>query len=341
MTNHLTIADIARMADVSSATVSRVINGKIGARSKIKKRVTQVIEETGFQPNAVAQTLTMQHSGFIGLIFPNTANSILSQTYYTRTIEAISIACNKYDYNLVLFLTQSPTDEAKIFARIGRPGMLDGLIANVGCLNGERLIPLVKESKIPVILAGRIEGLETYSFVDIDNVQAAFHAVQHLLSLGKKRIATITGPLNVTDSSDRLEGYRQALLARGFPVDDELIVEGNYSEKAGYYAAKRLITRKIDAVFAANDEMAIGAIRAIQEAGYYVPKDIAVIGFDDTAASSLANPPLTTIRQPLRTYGMKLVELLSEQIGAPDQRQRRIILETELVIRQSCGEIME
>jgi LacI family transcriptional regulator len=341
MNNHLTIADIARMADVSSATVSRVINGKIGNRSKIKKRVMEVIAETGFQPNAVAQTLALQRSGFIGLIFPNTANSILSQTYYTRTIESISIACNKFDYNLVLFLTQSAADEAKIFARVGRPGMLDGLIANVGCLNGDRLIPLVKESKIPVILAGRIEGLETFSYVDIDNVQAAFHAVQHLVSLGKKRIATITGPLNVTDGCDRLEGYRRALLARGFNLDDDLIAEGDYSEKAGYYTARRLLSRKIDAIFAANDEMAIGAIRAIQEAGLSVPKDIAIIGFDDSAASSLVKPPLTTIRQPLRTYGMKLVELLSEQIEDPMLRQRKIVLETELVIRQSCGETME
>jgi len=341
MNNRLNIADIARLAGVSSATVSRVINGKIGNRSKIKKRVMEVIEETSFQPNVAAQTLALQRSGFIGLIFPNTATSILSQAYYTRTIESISLACNKYDYNLVLFLTQSASDEAKVFARVSRPGLLDGLIANVGCLNGERLIPLVRESKIPVVLAGRIEGLDTYSFVDIDNVQAAFHAVQHLMSLGRKRIATITGPLNVTDGCDRLEGYQHALLARGYPNDDDLIVEGDYSEKAGYYAAKRLIAREIDAIFAANDEMAIGAIRAVKEAGLSVPKDIAILGFDDSAPSSLVTPPLTTIRQPLRTYGMKLVELLSEQIEDPARTSRKIVLETELVIRQSCCEIME
>jgi LacI family transcriptional regulator len=341
MNDRLTISDIARMADVSPATVSRVINGKLGARSKIKQRVLKVLEETGFRPNAVAQTLARQRSGFIGLIFPNTILTVLSQPYYTRSIEAVSIACNKYDYSPVLFLTQLPSKEDKNFARIERLDMLDGIIANVGCSNGDLLIPLIKEIKIPVVLAGRREGLDSYSFVDIDNVRGAYNAVQHLMSLGRKRIATITGPLsNVTDSRDRLEGYKQALAARGFTIDEALIAEGDYSERAGYHATKRLIPQNIDAIFAANDEMAIGAIRAIQEEGLSVPKDIAIVGFDDIDSSSSINPTLTTIRQPLRTFGLKLIELLSDQIEHPGKTQRKIILETELIIRQSCGETM-
>ena len=155
--------------------------------------------------------------------------------------------------------------------------MLAGLIANVGCFNGACLIPLVKEAKIPVVLAGRNDELDSFSYVDIDNIHAAFNAVQHLISLGRKRIATITGPMNVTDGCDRLEGYRRALMARGFSVDEELIIEGDYTKKTGYYAAKRIISKNIDAIFAANDEMAIGAMRAIQEAGLSIPKDIAVV----------------------------------------------------------------
>jgi LacI family transcriptional regulator len=179
-----------------------------------------------------------------------------------------------------------------------------------------------------------------YSYVDIDNVNAAFSAVLHLISLGRKRIATITGPLIATDGHDRLEGFRRALVARGLPADEELIVEGDYSERTGYYAARRLITKGIDGIFAANDEMAIGAMRAVQESGLSVPKDIAVIGFDDIAASATTNPPLTTIRQPLGTFGNKLVDLLINQIENPEQMTRKIILDTELVIRQSCGETM-
>jgi LacI family transcriptional regulator len=336
--NHLTIADIAKLAGVSSATVSRIINGQIGNRSKVKNRVLKVIEETGFHTNVVAQKLAFQPSSFIGLIFPNTVTSILSEHYYVKIIESVTFACNQRDYNLVLFLSQSVSDEEKIFAKISRPGMLDGLIANVGCFNGDCLTPLVKEAKIPVVLAGRNDELDSFSYVDIDNIRAAFNAVQHLISLGRKRIATISGPLNVTDGSDRLEGYRQALMARGFAVDEDLIVEGDYSEKTGYYSARRIIPKKIDAIFAANDEMAIGAMRAVQEAGLSIPKDIAVIGFDDIKASSKTNPPLTTVRQPLGTFGHKLVELLIDQIEDPDRVARKIVLDTELVIRQSCGE---
>ena len=338
MSDHLTIADIARLAEVSPATVSRVINGQIGARSKIKQRVMQVIEETGYQPNSVAQTLALQRSSLIGLIFPNSVSSVLSQQYYIKTIESVTLACNQHNYNLVLFLSQSAADEEKVFAKVSRPGMLDGLIANVGCLNGDRLIPLVKEAKIPVVLAGRNDALDAFSYVDIDNMHAAFNAVQHLLSLGRKRIATITGPLSVTDGCDRLEGYRRALLGRGISVDEEIIVEGDYSERTGYYAARRLLTKDIDGIFAANDEMAIGAIRAVQEAGRSVPKDIAIIGFDDIAAASTMIPALTTVRQPLGTFGNKLVELLIDRIEHPEKTPRKILLDTELIIRQSCGE---
>ena len=338
MNNNLTITDVAKLAGVSAATVSRVINGQIGDRSKVKNRVLEVIEETGYQPNPVAQKLALQRSSFIGLIFPNTVTSILSQQYYIKTIESITFACNHFNFNPVLFLSQSVSEEEKLFSKLSRPGMLDGLIANVGCTNGERLIPLVKEVKMPVVLAGRCDELDSFSYVDIDNVRAAFNAVQHLLSLGRKRIATITGPLNVTDGRDRLEGYRRALMARGFPVDEDLIVEGDYTEKTGYYSTKRILSREIDGIFAANDEMAIGAMHAVQEAGLSIPKDIAIIGFDDSAASSKTNPPLTTVRQPLGTFGSKLVELLVDQIENPDQISRKIVLDTELVIRQSCGE---
>jgi DNA-binding LacI/PurR family transcriptional regulator len=167
MKDHMTIADIANMANVSSATVSRAINGKLGDRSKVKQRVMKAIEETGFQPNVVGQSLSRQNSGFIGLIFPNTVTSILSQPYYTKTIESITFTCNQYDHNLVLFLCQSVADEEKLATRVSRPGMLDGLIVNVGCTNGYRLVPLVKEVKIPVVLAGRCDGLESFSYVDI------------------------------------------------------------------------------------------------------------------------------------------------------------------------------
>lgn len=338
MDQKLTIIDIAKMANVSPSTVSRVINGQVGGRSKVKARVLQVIEETGFRPSAVAQTLASNRSGMIGVIFPNSVTSILMQHFYARTLEAITFACNQFDYNLVLFLSQTESDEKKIFEKLSHPNLLDGLIANVGCVNGERLVPLLAQVEVPVILAGHYGELENYSYVAIDNVRAMANVVQHLISLGRKRIATITGPLNVTDGLDRLEGYRQTLQARGYSVDEELIVEGDFTEMTGYYAAKRLIAQNVDAIAAANDATAIGALRAIRDAGLSVPEDIAVTGFDNTADSARTTPPLTTVRQPLSAFGRKLVEQLVEQIENPHGHLNKIVLDTELVIRQSCGE---
>ena len=173
--------------------------------------------------------------------------------------------------------------------------------------------------------------------MDVDNVSAAVKATRHLISLGYKRIAHITGNLDSTVTLDRLQGYKTAMLNAGLAIDESLIVEGDFSEGSGYAAMKKLLPLKPDAIFAASDIMAVGAIRAMREAGLRVPEDVAMVGFDDVPVAGQINVQLTTIKQPITRFGMKAVDLLIDLIENGTKPARRIILDTELIIRDSCG----
>jgi LacI family transcriptional regulator len=173
--------------------------------------------------------------------------------------------------------------------------------------------------------------------VDVDNRGGACRAVTHLFDLGHTRVATITGARNTTTGQDRYAGYADAHRARALPIDETLIIEGDYSEAGGYRAMNTLLEHHPDAVFAASDMMAIGAMRAIHEVGLVVPDDIAVVGFDDLPPAARAQPPLTTVHQPVRRFGAQAVELLLDLVETDEVIPRSIVLDTALVIRASCG----
>lgn len=335
---NLTLEDIAKMAGVSRATVSRVINNQVGARSKTRGRVLQVIAETGFQPHAAARSLASQRSNVIGLIMPMPANEILSQPYLLQLAEAISRACHEVDYILSLFLTGSGTDEQKLLPKITCKGFVDGLIVRVtDTHNSASLLEKLVEIGIPFVATGHLTDPQQTSYVVVDNVTAAYKAVTHLLDLGRRRIAMIAGSMESYPSLERLKGYRQALSAQGLAGDDRLITVGEYTKSGGYYAACRLLDHKPDAIFAATDNMAVGVLQALHEAGIRVPDDIAVVGFDDISLAREADPPLTTMRQPLTVMGKRLVEILFDIMETGLDPPRQVIFEAELVIRKSCG----
>ena len=171
------------------------------------------------------------------------------------------------------------------------------------------------------------------SYIDVENAPGAYNAVMHLAHLGYRRIATVTGALNTSPGQDRLEGYRRALEARGLGLDEQLIVEGDFTEASAYYGAKKLLVHKPDAIFAASDTMAIGVLKALREAKLRVPQDMALVGFDDLPPATIATPQLTTIRQPIRSFGLKAVETLLDIIENGSKPPRRIVFGTELVIR--------
>lgn len=332
----LTLEDVAKQAGVSRSTVSRVINDHPGVRESVRKRVQSVIQETGYRPNAAARTLASQRSWTIGLVLPSSVSSFFADPYFPRLTQGIAQACNQYNYTLGLFLLGSKDDEEKIYPRVSRKGYLDGAIVQSGQI-GDMLTDHLAKVGFPLVVAGRPARPMDVSYIDVDNVNAAYNAVSHLIRLGYKRIATITGVVNSTVSMDRKEGYLKALAERGRPVDESLIVEGDFTEAGGYFAMHHLLDARPDAVFAASDIMAIGAMRAIREAGLSVPEDVAVVGFDDLPLAKIPNPQLTTVRQPVFQFGFQAVEILIDLIENGISPARRVIMDTELIIRDSCG----
>jgi LacI family transcriptional regulator len=334
--NTLTLKDIARKAGVSRSTVSRVINNHPNVSNEARQRVNEIIKSTGFHPNVAARSLAMRQTHMVGLVLPRSVSSFYSDPYFPRLTQGIAKACNQHHFTLGLFLVSTKADEEKIFTSVLRRGLLDGILLQSGEY-GDPLIDDLCQADIPLVLAGRPFNSEGISYIDIDNVNAAYQAVTHLVKLGYQRIGTICGSANNTVSIDRKAGYINALTEAGHPITEELIAKADFSEVSGYHAMQRLLPAEPDAVFAASDAMALGAIRAVQENGLKVPQDIAFVGFDDLPMASLVNVQLTTVRQPVADFGFAAFELLLDLIKNGTEPPRKVILETELVIRESCG----
>lgn len=333
----LTLEDIAKQAGVSRSTVSRVVNNHPNVSDKVRKHVLEVIRHTGFQPNSAARALASQRSWTIGLLLPHSVSFFFTDPYYPHLTKGIAQACNQYGYTLALFLVSTKEDEEQILPRILRRGLLDGIIIQSGHHGDQAIIGRIVDAKKPLVVAGRPYRLDNVSFVDVDNIGAARGAVEHLIRLGYRRIATITGPKASTVGIDRKEGYLSAMKANHLDVDPALIVEGDFTEASGYAVMQSLLPAKPEAVFAASDIMAIGAMRAIQEAGLQVPENIAFIGFDDLPLANLSSVPLTTVRQPVVQFGAKTVEVLIDLIEKGIEPHRHVVMDTELFVRETCG----
>ena len=336
----LTLEEIGKLAGVSRATVSRVINDHPNIRPEVRERVKQVIAETGYQPNLAARSLASNESKMLGLVMPSIIQSAFTDPYYPRLIQGISHACNQKDYTISLFLFQTQAEERRIIKRIVGNGLFDGLILSADTLL-QPFVPTLLEYNIPFVQIGRPESdnINQISFVDIDNIVGASLATSHLIRLGYERIAQIATMHN-TAGMDRDTGYRKALAEHHIAVKKELIAVGDFSEKGGYTAMNVLLAHKPDAVFAQSDAMALGAIKAIHDAGLNVPDDIAVVGFDDLLSDTI-EPALTTIRQPIHRTGSLAVEMLIDKIKTPDEQSQHIVLPVELVIRASCGAVLK
>jgi LacI family transcriptional regulator len=332
----LTLEDIARKAGVSRSTVSRVINGHPNVSESVRQRVSQVIRKTGYHPNVAARSLASQRSWMIGLVLPRSVSAFFTDPYYHHLTQGIAQACNLYDYTLGLFLIGSREDEEKIFPRISHRGSLDGILLQSG-QSGDQLASRLINSKIPLVIVGRPFNPDSASYIDVDNVDAAYGATVHLIRQGRQRVAFISGPENLTVSIDRKQGYLKALNERGRVVEPSLMVQGEFTEASGYHAMRQLLPAKPDAVFVASDSMAFGAMRAVSEAGLKIPGDVALVGFDDLPVTAPSKPSLTTVRQPVLQFGTLAVEILIDVIENGLQPPRRLTLTTELIVRESCG----
>jgi LacI family transcriptional regulator len=333
----LTLEEVGRLAGVSRSTVSRVVNSHPSVRDDVRERVWQVIRETGYQPHAVARSLVTHRTQIIGAIIPEAVTRLFVDPFFSLLLRGITETCNGHGYHLMLSLFNGPVREEEIYRRLVRSGHLDGVIVASAHMD-DPLFPRLLHDGVSFVLAGRHPD-ERVNYVDVDNVGGARMAVEHLIRLGHTRIATITGPLSMASGEDRLVGYREALEAHHLPVDEKLIVGGDYTEPSGSVAAQRLLPASPTAIFAASDMMAIGALKVLREAGLRVPDDVALIGFDDLRIATAVEPALTTVRQPIERLGSMAVDLLLSLIAnsSNGQSSQRMILPTQLVVRASCG----
>lgn len=332
-----TLEEVAKLAGVSRSTVSRVVNDHPNVRPEVRERVWEVIKEVDYHPNRAARSLASRRSKIISLVIPRAIHALFSDPYFPLLMEGIARACNEHDYTMVLGLITPEMRDP--YRRLVRGGLLDGVIVTSAGEDDPFVARLLQED-FPFVLVGRMPQHSGVSYADVDNVDGTSTAVQHLARLGYRRIATITGPLNQMAGKDRYAGYLKGLRSAGLAHDGELVVEGDFSELSGNRAMQDLLALETppDAVFAASDMMAIGALKAMRAAGLRVPEDIALVGFDDIPLAALVDPPLTTVRQSIGDLGYTAARLLFEELESEDAvSPQRMILPTELVVRSSCG----
>ncbi len=325
-----TLDDLAALSGVSRATVSRVINGGPVAEGT-RRRVLEVLERTGFRPNAAARTLASGRSGVVGVVMHVDPHLLFQDQYFSQLLQGIADHLAGQGAGLMLWLGYRTKEE--ILDHVLGMSFLDGVIVSAHTLE-DPVVDGLLASSLPTVLIGHRRADLTASYVDIDNEQAADVMTTHLISLGRTRIGHITGTRGTVHAEDRVTGYQRAMRRAGLDPDG-LIVDGNFNVQSGFAAAAQLLDRNVDAIFGANDASAAGALEAIRTRGLRVPDDVALAGFDDLELAARLDPPLTTVRQGVRQQGIEAARVLLQLLQDPGRSPRRVLLPTELVVRQS------
>jgi len=328
-----TLEEVALLAGVSRATVSRVVNGSAAVTPGIRAAVLRAVRETGYVPNLAARTLATQRTDSIALVLAERASRVFSDDQFFRGItRGVSQELEAAGKQVLLMMAGSPDSHDRV-ERYAMAGHVDGVL--VASVHGADPLPMTLTGMgVPVVCSGRPLGRSTVPYVDVDSVGGAAAAVRHLLDRGRRRIATIAGPQDMVAGVDRLVGYRQEL--RGYPRRRSAVVFGDFTRESGAAAMRRLLDEDpaVDAVFVANDLMAHGALGALRAAGRRVPDDVALAGFDDTELARYTDPPLTTVRQPIVDMGRQLARQLL-RLAAGDEVEPALMLPTALVVRES------
>lgn len=332
------LEDIAKLSGVSRSTVSRVINQQAYVSEANRKKVLRIIQEHNFHPNLAARALASQRSKVIGVLIPHDVGDLFGDPFFPALLRGITTISGRRGYGVTLWLTSANNDDDRPYANAFNNSMIDGLLIASATFDNAFLHWLSKFPKPIVFVGRRPSTMPHFSYVDIDNVVGARLATRHLLEQGRRRIAMIEGRAHQIASDQRRDHYIETLQEMGFPVDYDLIVpNGNYTEQGGYDAMKNLLPKGVDGVFAANDMMALGALRAIREAGLRVPQDVAVIGFDNVPFAALSNPSLSTISQPIGQLGEESTSMLIDLLEQAPAQPMSKILPVELVMRESTA----
>jgi DNA-binding LacI/PurR family transcriptional regulator len=332
-----TLADVAKLAGVSPSTVSRVVNNNIPVSPELREVVERAIVRLGYVPNLAARSLAARRSNSIGVVVAETANLWLVDPFITHLLSGIAAGLLETDNQLVLIMAPTQRNESQVQWLLQR-GHVAGVIL-IGSHSGDKLPEELVKRGVPLVLSGRPAADIEVGYVDADHRNGARMAVSHLAAGGRRRIATIHGTLDMPSSRDKLDGYRDGLLAAGLDYDSTLEAAGNYSPTLAGDAMQALLRRhpNIDGVFAASDTMAAAAFGVISEAGLRIPDDIAIVGYDGTPVAMTTRPMLTTVRQPMEAMGREMARLLLRRVEHPDEPPSHVIFGTELIVRESSG----
>lgn len=336
-TKKITIKDIARIAHVSPATVSLVLNDKPGVGSETRYRILRAAGELNYQPNLVARSLVTRHSAAVAMIITNTRNPI-----FPEIAEGVVEVLRARGYSLSLVATFDDEEiEAKELANLRARGV-DGVIISSALVHSASIRRLVASGFPVVSVLRRVYDCAELDYVIVDNVQGGYVAIEHLIGLGHTRIAVIKGPTNTSTGIERFEGAVTALREHGVPLPENLIFAGDFFKQCGYIGAHHFLglpqAQRPTAIYACNDEMAMGAFEAILDAGFRIPEDIALVGFNNVEATGLRTIEFTTIDQQPHEMGRLAALRLLEKLQADQPLDiYRKVLDAKLIVRRSCG----
>jgi len=336
----VTIRDVAKLAGVSVSTVSLALNNKGKVREATRKKVIEAIRKLNYHPSSIAKRFALNKTYTIGLCAFIAGGSPLGG-FYMPVIQGVMDVVNANNYSFQLDIKgeyQNSSTKGEILSKLAKYRLVDGLIIlTYWSLQIKEILDLEQMNFPYVVVNGHIPGIEV-NCVEIDNFGGAVKVVEYLIGLGHKRIGFITGPPDHQASMERIKGFQEALRKNRIDYDKSLIYTGNFHKKSGYEGMRYLLNLSSppSAVFVANDNMALAAMKIIKEEGLKIPEDISIVGFDDIEASSQIDPPLTTVRQPLYKMGEEAAKLLFQLLNSKESKPKKIILDTQLVIRESC-----
>lgn len=329
---NITIYDVAREANVSMATVSRVVNGNPNVKPATRKKVLEVIERLGYRPNAVARGLASKKTTTVGVIIPD-----ISSPFFAELARGIEDIATMYKYNIILSNSDQNKDKELHLLNTMLGKQVDGIVFMGGNISEEHVAEF-KRSPAPIVLAGSLEDSEQVPSVNIDYEQATFDAVNTFIEKGHKRIAMVIGPFHEPINKEKkLVGYKKALEAAGISVEEDLIVEGDYTYDSGIEAFEKLLELpdKPTAIYVGSDEMAVGVVHGAQDKGYSVPDDFEVISSDNTRISLMVRPQLTTVIQPLYDIGAVAMRLLTKFMNKEKVSEHTVVLPYRIELRSS------
>ncbi|GHE15165.1 LacI family DNA-binding transcriptional regulator [Streptomyces alanosinicus] len=326
-----TLDEVAELAGVSRSVASRVLNNAPHVSRAKREAVERAVRQLGYVRNPTARALATRQTGAAALVVAGEEPSIYADPFFAQVIVGASAALEEADLHLMLCLAASDRGRKRVEELLRSKGA-DGVML-MALREDDPLARMAEEAEMPVVFGGRPVGSAPRWYVDVDNVGGAREATEHLLSRGRTRVAAICGRLDTEVGRARYRGYRDAVLAAG--LDPYPPQEGDFTESGGAAAMAASLAEhpEVDGVFAANDNMGAGALRTLREAGRLVPDDVAVVGFDDLVVAQVADPPLTTVHQPINAFGREMARMLVALING--QEPTPLILPTRLVIRSS------